>query len=541
MVDDIVSSGNKIGPWLHQVDGVRDWVLQGLCPPAVHSPIGRNTMRSLLTILCLFASSAHAVPGQFTHQGRLLNDDGSPKTGEASITFRVINAETGGTILWKERQTVLLNNGFYAAVLGADETENPLNTAVLQEGPVWLELQLDGEGAMFPRSPIHAVPYATISTMAKSVSGGPVNATELAVDGTPVVDASGNWVGPAPIIQWDDISGMPADFEDGVDDESDSFAALGVSCLEAEIPVWDSVLEEWGCGIDQVLSEGEVDAMVADNGYSLAADVAPQISSLLAEIETLKEEYAALEATVEEGTGSSVGTVMYGSHYIANSVGLASMEGFTEITGDLEIRAGDIPNLESLSSLTKVGGTLIINDNGTLTDLSGLRNLESIGGYLQINNNASLVSLEGLNNIESIASFIQLEANESLISLEGLNKLTAISGGLTINNNDALTNVDALALLETVGSYLQISNNASLEHLNGLSSLQTIGADQNFSLHENDVLNSIAGLESLTEAGRKMAWYLNPELCQSDADALVARLRGVGWPGTVSIHSNKSC
>ena len=122
-------------------------------------------MRSLLTILCLFASSAHAVPGQFTHQGRILNDDGTPITGEATITFRVINAETGGVILWKETQTITLTNGFYATVLGAEEDENPLDTSVLQQAPVWLELQLAGKGAMYPRNPIHAVPYATISTV----------------------------------------------------------------------------------------------------------------------------------------------------------------------------------------------------------------------------------------------------------------------------------------------------------------------------------------------------------------------------------------
>ena len=36
---------------------------------------------------------------------------------------------------------------------------------------VWLELQLDGEGPMFPRSPINAVPYATMATVAEEVSG----------------------------------------------------------------------------------------------------------------------------------------------------------------------------------------------------------------------------------------------------------------------------------------------------------------------------------------------------------------------------------
>ena len=253
-------------------------------------------MRSLLTILCLYAPSAHAVPGQFTHQGRLLADDGTPMTGDVTITFRVANAETGGTALWEETQELSLTNGFYAAVLGANEETNPLDTDVLQQTPVWLELQLAGEGAMYPRSPIHAVPYATISTVAGSVSGGPVNATEIAVDGTTVVDGSGNWVGPAPTIEWDDIDGVP----------DDAFDALAVSCEAGEIPVLDAGSGMWVCGwdndsladiactdgqlikwsdaslgfvcagdvdTDTQLTADEVDAIVADNGYAMAADV----------------------------------------------------------------------------------------------------------------------------------------------------------------------------------------------------------------------------------------------------------------------------
>ena len=102
-------------------------------------------MRSVLTALCLFATTAHAVPAQFTHQGRLLDGDGVPLEGEATITFRVTDAESGGDTLWEEAITVTLTNGFYAAVLGSDEAGNPLDTEVWGVAPVWLELQLDGE------------------------------------------------------------------------------------------------------------------------------------------------------------------------------------------------------------------------------------------------------------------------------------------------------------------------------------------------------------------------------------------------------------
>ena len=78
-------------------------------------------MRSVLTALCLFTATAHAVPAQFTHQGRLLDADGIPLEGEAIIMFRVTDSEVGGTALWEETITTSLTNGFYSAVLGADD------------------------------------------------------------------------------------------------------------------------------------------------------------------------------------------------------------------------------------------------------------------------------------------------------------------------------------------------------------------------------------------------------------------------------------
>ena len=234
-------------------------------------------MPSMLTVLSLLATTAHAVPGQFTHQGRLLDADGVPLEGEATIIFRVANDEMGGDELWEETITVSLTNGFYSAILGADEDANPLDTDVFSQAPAWLELQLEGEPAMFPRSPIHAVPFATMATVAEEVSGGPVDASQIAIDGTPVVNESGEWVGPTPAVNWSDIEGIPDDFADGIDDDTDtdtdSLAALGTSCLDGDIPVWDGVLMAWSCGIDAVLTADEVDAIVADNGYAMESEL----------------------------------------------------------------------------------------------------------------------------------------------------------------------------------------------------------------------------------------------------------------------------
>ncbi len=265
-------------------------------------------MRSVLTALCLFATTAHAVPAQFTHQGRLLDADALPMDGEATITFRLITEETGGVIVWEEALTVPLTNGFYSAVLGANEEDNPLDTEALAQAPIWLELQLDGEPAMFPRNPVNSVPYATMATVAEEVSGGPVDASEIAVAGSPVINDAGEWVGPAPTVNWADIEDIPEGFIDGIDDDTDtdtdSFADLAISCVDGDIPVWDGVVGEWVCDFDQdtlaeiecldgqliqwsadstgwvcaddidtVLSEDDVDDMVADNGYAMASEI----------------------------------------------------------------------------------------------------------------------------------------------------------------------------------------------------------------------------------------------------------------------------
>ena len=264
-------------------------------------------MQALLTAVFLSGPAA-AVPGQFTHQGRLLDAEGTPLADSATITFRVMDEATGGSMLWEDDITVSLTNGFYAAVLGADEETNPLNVEVFSQDPVWLEIQLAGEAAMEPRSPIHSVPYATMATVAEEVSGGPVNASRVAIDGTLVIDDAGEWVGPSSPVNWSDIEGMPAGFADGVDDDTDtdtdSLADLGLSCTDGDIPVWDAVTGSWLCDMDQdtlalldceddqiirwsadsvgwvcaddtdtVLTEEAVDAMVENNGYLTEVDL----------------------------------------------------------------------------------------------------------------------------------------------------------------------------------------------------------------------------------------------------------------------------
>ena len=127
----------------------------------------------------LLSHTAWAVPGQFTHQGRLLDAESLPIDGVRTVTYRLLDAAEGGTTVWEETLDVSLTSGFYSVILGADEEESPLDLDVLEQAPLWLGIQLEGEAPMYPRHPVHSVPYATMAGTAEQVSGGPVNATDV--------------------------------------------------------------------------------------------------------------------------------------------------------------------------------------------------------------------------------------------------------------------------------------------------------------------------------------------------------------------------
>ena len=89
------------------------------------------------------------------------------------------------------------------------------------------------------RQAIYSAPYAQIAGTAESVHGGIVSASEIHISGTPIVDSNGSWVGPPLASSWSLITGIPGGFSDGVDD---------------------------------VLSEAQVDSMVSSGAIDLASD-----------------------------------------------------------------------------------------------------------------------------------------------------------------------------------------------------------------------------------------------------------------------------
>jgi len=503
-------------------------------------------MRSVLTALCLFTSTAHAVPGQFTHQGRLLDADGVPLDGEATLTFRIITEDTGGDVVWEEPITVTLTSGFYAAVLGADEADNPLDVEVLSEAPVWLEVQLEGEDPMAPRSPIHAVPYATMATVAEEVSGGPVDASEIAVGGTPVINEAGEWVGPAHTVSWSDIADMPEDFADGTDDDTDtdtdSFTELGTSCLDGDIPVWDSTLMAWACGFDDVLSAEEVDAIVADNGYAMSSEV---FSSSFLDLTDVPADLSdgdddtqlsetEVDAMVADNGYAMTSDVFSGSFSDLSGIpdGLSDGDDNTQLSevdvdamvsdngyamaSDTELLLDRIATLEDQLAAVEDAvadssgsgvGTVMYGDYNinNSADLAALVGFEEISGNLSISGN--IPNIAALDSLTTVGGNLTISNGDALTSMTGLNNVTAVGGNLVITN-DILTSLEGLNSLRTAKE-VRITS-AALTSLTGLDSLESVEKD--FKIEGNENLTSLDGVEALTSVGEQIYITSNPAL-----------------------------
>ena len=181
------------------------------------------------TLFLLWPALAMAVPVELTHSGRILDAAGGGIDDTATLTFTLYDASN--TALYAEDQEIRLNDGYYAALIGP--TGQPaLDSDVFDGGDLFIEVAVDGQ-VFGTRSRIASVPYAvrsetaghaltadaattagsattaqsavtaqsadtaTTATTATNLDGGTVNATEISVNDTVVIDSSGNLTGPA--------------------------------------------------------------------------------------------------------------------------------------------------------------------------------------------------------------------------------------------------------------------------------------------------------------------------------------------------------
>ncbi len=185
-----------------------------------------HPVRSLALIAALVVSStAFAVPTQVTHQGRLFDALGVPMSGPVAVEFAIFDTPSGGSAIWSESHTPNFDEGYYSVELGLT---SDLDDAIFDTDDVYISIAVNG-GPELMRQKIGSMPFAIV---AGSLDGGTVNAAEVQINGTTVIDGSGN-------IPYTALTGVPA--------SSDTL--LDLNCSGADtVARFDG--SNWACAAD---------------------------------------------------------------------------------------------------------------------------------------------------------------------------------------------------------------------------------------------------------------------------------------------------
>ena len=154
-----------------------------------------------------------------------------------------------------------------------------------------------------------------------------------------------------------------------------------------------------------------------------------------------ESETAPVSTEVGDATTGEVPTYV-GNVIITNRTELEALRGYVVIQGNVFINPLMVTDLEPLSSLERIEGTL---------DIAYDR--------IQVQ---SLKSLFGLHHLRAISGYVQIENCNLLEHLGGLDALQVVGASLSVYNNDVLGSIEALRNLELVGMNFNILNNPSL-------------------------------------------------------------------------------
>ena len=123
----------------------------------------------LIALLGIFTLPVHAaVPDDLNYQGYLTNSSGSPINGTVFINFSLYNVETGGIALWSDIRSVNVTNGLFSVTLGGTASPFPLG---LFDDPLWLGIDVSGDGEMTPRAAISSAAFAHKADDALTLQG----------------------------------------------------------------------------------------------------------------------------------------------------------------------------------------------------------------------------------------------------------------------------------------------------------------------------------------------------------------------------------
>ncbi len=271
----------------------------------------------ILGLAILLPAAASAVPMQFHHQGRLLSALGQPLDAPEDVVFRLYDAPAGGTPLWEETHAATdFSNGYYAVELGGSTSLDP---STFDADDLYVSVQV-GSGAELPnRLPLLSVPFAVRANSSDALNpGAVVDASEIRINGTTVIDTSGQV----------DSGAMAAN------GYTDAMAVAAVDTADAYVRNSGDDLVG-GLGVDTLTASGAVsaDSLAASNEVSAAT--ATLSGGLTAGSASLTGDMAAANATLSgslaASSGSFSGDISAANATLSGNLGAAG----ATLSGDL--------------------------------------------------------------------------------------------------------------------------------------------------------------------------------------------------------------
>jgi hypothetical protein len=170
-----------------------------------HSKFSRTVLRAFGAALALVLAAPRALAGESTppalihYQGRVAGILGEPIDDPAlPASFRIYAQPVGGSALYVESQTLVVADGLASAWIGA---VTPLPIALFEEHALlYLGVTLGTDVEAQPRHRLGSVPYAlraASAAQAEDVAGRDIHPNSVTINGQPVIDAAGQWVGPS--------------------------------------------------------------------------------------------------------------------------------------------------------------------------------------------------------------------------------------------------------------------------------------------------------------------------------------------------------
>ena len=116
----------------------------------------RFAISGVIFLAMMYAIAAQ-IPEIVSFQGRLMDAAGDPVAdGSYSLTFRIYDADTGGSLVWSEiHPSVSLSNGLFDVILGSVTA-----LSLPFDQSYWVEITVDSNPPLFPRYRLSSSPYA---------------------------------------------------------------------------------------------------------------------------------------------------------------------------------------------------------------------------------------------------------------------------------------------------------------------------------------------------------------------------------------------